>query len=203
VRNSSSSAGGAASRVVPSDGPGNAGCPEPLTRLVLELLALHPDDLVVDLGLGAPECIPALLEHASLRYQVLVVDDGSPERRGRPAPGAGHRTVEMDLLEFVAYPFHYDKILLGDALGPGVDGPRLFERLFDQLCTGGRLLLIRPASGDGAERAPRRAAQRAANGGCPAQALEQVGFSVSQHHLDSDARGFDLVLGRKGAWQRL
>jgi hypothetical protein len=165
-------------------------------HLLLELLALRPDDLLVQLGCAFPDQLVALAALVPLRYQPLIVEP-SPERL---APFAGIpqlRFVAMDPLRFALFPMQCDRILLEESLLGGTRGLELARGLFTRLRPGGRLLAVGTAPAP--EGIRRLATSRRRNEGDVCLALKEAGFEAERYTADLANGAVDLVLGVKSA----
>lgn len=112
-----------------------------LTRKMIAMLDLRPDDAFVDLGGGTGMYSLDILKQVPLRHPVTLVD-AFPEMLAKVPDGAPVDTVAMDGLRFSERPGRYDKILIKEAVHHIDDRPRLFRNLFDRLNPGGILLLV-------------------------------------------------------------
>jgi len=165
----------------------------PFGRRLVELLELHPEDLLVGLGASSSSHCLAMRELVSLRYQMVIVDP-LLKRLVRLASAPSVRLVEMGALDFARYPIQWDKILLDDAVAAededGMD--ELLSLLFKRLRAGGRMIAVLSASA----LTPSAALERSMAFACR---VRDSGFEVIFDTVPGVPHRWNLVVGSKRA----
>lgn len=112
-----------------------------LTRKMVTMLDLRPEDRFVDLGGGTGIYTVDIIAQVPSEHRVTLVDP-FPEMLDKVPEEAPIDRVAMDGLRFAEHPATYDKVLIKEAVHHINDRPRLFAALFERLAPGGALLLV-------------------------------------------------------------
>lgn len=157
-----------------------------LTTKMVEMLDLHEDDRLVDLGAGTGMYSLDILEQVSLRAPVLAVEPFEEMLRNIPESPRLDR-VALDAALFAREPREYSKVLMKEMIHHIDEKEAFFSNLRDHLVGDGRMLLVHvPPRLD----YPlfRRALERCENWHADpdelVRILEKVGFEVQRDALD-------------------